>query len=303
VSILVKNITKRFGEQLAVNNISFELHSGEILGFIGPNGAGKSTTMKMITGYLPPTSGSIEINGINTASYSKDIKRIIGYLPEHNPLYPEMYVKEYLEYAAGLYGLKGKAATKKIEELIDLVGLEKEYHKTISQLSKGYKQRVGISQVLINDPSVLILDEPTSGLDPNQIIEIRNLISSVGKEKTIILSTHIMQEVEAICDRVIIINHGEIMADRKADKNHISFSEDQTIEVELQERISTDFWNQLNNITGVRRLDENRYLLATKSSKDIRPEIFNFAIEHKLTIISLKKLEKSLEEVFKELTS
>lgn len=303
MSVIVENISKRFGKQFAVNDISFSIDTGEIVGFIGPNGAGKSTTMKMITGFLPPSSGTIKINGLNNQENSREIKSIIGYLPEHNPLYPEMYVKEYLEYVAGLYSLKGKDAENRINEIIEVIGLSREYHKRIGQLSKGYKQRVGISQALIHDPEVLILDEPTSGLDPNQIIEIRQLISSIGKEKTILLSTHIMQEVEAICDRVLIINHGKLMADEQAGKAGIIASSEQTIEVELQDACSVSVWEEMKEISQCRQIEGNRYLLATTQNKDIRPDIFNFAIRKKLTIVSLKKIEKSLEQVFRELTS
>ena len=212
MSILVKDLTKIYGEQKAVDNISFEIKTGEIVGFVGPNGAGKSTTMKILTGFIPPSSGEAKINALDLIENSLEIRKHIGYLPEHNPLYHEMYVKEYLEFVAGIYNL-GKNTQSRIEEIIEQTGLTIEQKKKIGALSKGYRQRVGLAQALIHDPSILILDEPTSGLDPNQIIEIRNLISEVGKEKTVMLSTHIMQEVEAICDRIIIINKGKIVAD------------------------------------------------------------------------------------------
>jgi len=212
MSIRLDNIDKKYGKQLALDGVSFKIDKGEIVGFIGPNGAGKSTTMKIITGYLPPTSGEIFINGQNSLEHSLEIRGIIGYLPESNPLYSEMYVREYLKYISGIYGLQ-KQAKLLVEEIIDHTGLAPESHKQIKALSKGYRQRVGLAQALIHNPEILILDEPTTGLDPNQIIEIRNLISELGKKKTVMLSTHILQEVEAICDRVIIINKGKIVAD------------------------------------------------------------------------------------------
>jgi ABC-2 type transport system ATP-binding protein len=216
MSIILKNISKKYGPQLALDDVSFEIKKGEILGFIGPNGAGKSTTMKIITGYIPPTEGEVYINGMDAVEHSLETRKITGYLPEANPLYTEMYVKEYLRYIAGIYGFR-KNKGKLVADIIERTGLEIESHKKIGALSKGYRQRVGLAQALIHDPEILILDEPTSGLDPNQIIEIRNLISELGKEKTVMLSTHIMQEVEAICDRVIIINRGRIVADEILD--------------------------------------------------------------------------------------
>lgn len=303
MSISVNNISKRFADQWAVDGISFTIHSGEIVGFIGPNGAGKSTTMKIITGYLPPTSGEVKINNLSSLEHSKEIKKIIGYLPENNPLYVEMYVKEYLTYAAGLYGIKGKEAVRKVDEIIELVGLSDEQHKKIGKLSKGYKQRVGLSQALIHDPEVLILDEPTSGLDPNQIIEIRKLISKVGKEKTVLLSTHIMQEVEAICDRVIIIDNGKIKADEKTGTVGIQKNRSQTIEIELESSFPAEKWKQLNVITDVLELPGNIFLLATDGPNDIRSAIFSFAVENQLTILSMNLKEKNLEEVFREITT
>lgn len=303
MSIQLKNISKRYGDQWAVNDISFEVKSGEVVGFIGPNGAGKSTTMKMITGFLPPTSGEIFVNDLNIREKTMEIKKIIGYLPENNPLYYEMYVKEYLHYAAGLYGINGKTASSRVNDIIELVGLLPEKHKKIGKLSKGYKQRVGISQAMIHDPQVLILDEPTSGLDPNQIIEIRNLISNVGKEKTVMLSTHIMQEVEAICDRVIILDEGRIRADEVAGEIGRDRQSGQTIQVELAAHVSTDIWKKIEGVDDVRELPGNIYLLASPLSKDLRSTIFQFAVEQNFTILSMNKKEKSLEEVFMELTA
>ena len=303
MSIQLKNISKRYGDQLAVKNVNFQINSGEIVGFIGPNGAGKSTTMKIITGFLAPTSGQVKINGLRIPHDLMEIKKIIGYLPENNPLYQEMYVREYLEHVANLYGLSRGSARAKVSDIIDLVGLSSEQHKKIDNLSKGYRQRVGLSQALIHDPKVLILDEPTSGLDPNQIVEIRNLISTVGKEKTVILSTHIMQEVEAICDRVIIIDNGEIKADDKTAQISNTTTTGQTIQIELKEHIHADIWKELVFISDVRELPENTFLLASNDAEDVRSEIFNFAVKNKLTILSMNLKSRSMEEVFRDLTS
>lgn len=302
MSINVKNISRRFGEQWAVNNISFTVGSGEIVGFIGPNGAGKSTTMKIITGFLAPTAGEVLVNDLNTREHPMEIKKIIGYLPENNPLYQEMYVTEYLNYVAGMYGIQGEKADRRVEEIIEQVGLRSEKHKKIEKLSKGYRQRVGLSQALIHDPEILILDEPTSGLDPNQIVGIRNLISTMGEKKTIILSTHIMQEVEAICDRVIIIDQGEIKADEAAGDISKNQHAGQTIHVELEAHFPAENWKALENITEVVELPGNTYLLATEKNKDIRSSVFKFAVEHNLTVLSMHLKGKSLEAVFRDLT-
>jgi ABC-2 type transport system ATP-binding protein len=303
MSILLENVSRRFDEQWAVDHISFEVRSGEIAGFIGPNGAGKSTTMKIITGVLPATSGTVRINGIDIQKNLMKIKKSIGYLPENNPLYHDMYVKEYLLYVAGLYGINGKSAANRVKEIIEQVGLTPERKKKIGMLSKGYRQRVGISQALIHDPDVLILDEPTSGLDPNQIIEIRNLISTVGKEKTVLLSTHIMQEVEAICDRVIIIDHGKIKANDTAARIATKKEGMQTIQVELETAVDPALWKTMTEIRDVRVLPGNLYLLAADPDNDIRSRVFKFAVQQDLTILSMAVREKSLEEVFRELTS
>ncbi len=302
MSISVRNISHRFGEQWAVKDVSFEVGSGEVVGFIGPNGAGKSTTMKIITGFLSPTSGDVLVNNLNNREHPMDIKRIIGYLPEHNPLYYDMYVREYLLYVAGLYHIRGKAAWKRVDAIIEQVGLTAERHKKIEKLSKGYKQRVGLSQALIHEPEVLILDEPTSGLDPNQIVEIRNLIATMGKEKTVILSTHIMQEVEAICDRVIIIDQGKISADEAAGNLNKPQLTGQTIQIELETSIPTEKWKELDSISDVIKLPENRYLLAAKEAGDIRSRVFKFAVDNNLTVLSMNLKEKNLEEVFREIT-
>jgi ABC-2 type transport system ATP-binding protein len=303
MSIEVKEITKQYGTQLAVNNVSFEIHTGEIVGFIGPNGAGKSTTMKIITGTLPPDKGSVLIKGLPALEHPKKIRKMIGYLPEHNPLYLEMYIREYLQYVAGFYELKGKSKKGKVEDVIEKTGLGPEVSKTIGKLSKGYRQRVGLAQALIHDPDILILDEPTTGLDPNQLSEIRHLISNIGKEKTVLLSTHILQEVEAICDRVIIIDQGCVVADETAENLTAGGSgEVQTIHVEIEGRSDPAVWRELEFIKNIKNIGDNQFLLETHESRDIRGDIFNFAVNQGLTILSLSLKKKNLEEVFREIT-
>ncbi len=303
MSIAVKEISKRYGTQLAVNKVSFEVHTGEIVGFIGPNGAGKSTTMKMITGTLSPDSGSIRINDLPALDHQREIRGMIGYLPENNPLYHEMYIREYLQYVAGLYQVKGKEARERISTVIEMTALTREVSKKIGNLSKGYRQRVGLAQALIHDPKILVLDEPTSGLDPNQLVEIRNLVSTIGKEKTVLLSTHILQEVEAICDRVIIINNGEIVADENAQSlKEKGEGITQTIHIELDETAKPEIWKRLLFIDHVKSIDNKQFLLETRETRDIRGDIFNFAVNQGLTILSLSLKKKSLEEVFRKLT-
>jgi ABC-2 type transport system ATP-binding protein len=299
MSIIVKNLSKLYGTQKAIDKISFEIKTGQIAGFIGPNGAGKSTTMKILTGYIPPSEGEAYINGMSIYKDSLEIRRQVGYLPEHNPLYPEMYIKEYLEYVAGMY--KIKATKSLISRVIEMTGLGIEQNKKIGALSKGYKQRVGLAQTLIHDPKVFILDEPTTGLDPNQIIEIRNLISEIGKEKTVMLSTHIMQEVEAICDRIIIIDRGKIVADEN--RENIAFaskSEQMTFVVEFDKQ--TDFGELLNieGVIEVRAVDTLKFIFL--SQQDIRKKIFEYAVAKGLAVLSMQKREKTLEEIFHELT-
>jgi ABC-2 type transport system ATP-binding protein len=303
MSIAVSDISKTYNGQVAVDHVSFQVHSGEIAGFIGPNGAGKSTTMKIITGTLVPDEGKVMINGMDIKEHLNEIRNIIGYLPEHNPLYLEMYIREYLSYVAGLYRITGSRAGKRIDEIIDMTGLTLEAHKTIGALSKGYRQRVGLAQALIHDPGILILDEPTSGLDPNQIVEIRNMISSISLEKTVLLSTHILQEVEAICDRVLIIDRGRIVADDRAESlrqkgtGHI-----QTIHIEVDREVDPGVWEKLPFIEHVRVMENRQFLLETHESRDIRADIFNFAVSQNLVILSFSLRKKSLEEVFRELT-
>jgi ABC-2 type transport system ATP-binding protein len=304
MSIVVKEVSKQYGAQLAVNLVSFEVHTGEIVGFIGPNGAGKSTTMKMITGTLSPDKGSIWINDLPVLEHQREIRGMIGYLPENNPLYPDMYIREYLQYVAGLYSLKGKAARERISTVIEMTALTREISKKIGNLSKGYRQRVGLAQALIHDPGILVLDEPTSGLDPNQLVEIRSLVSSIGKEKTVLLSTHILQEVEAICDRVLIINNGKIVADEDAQRlKEKSEGQKQTILIEVDGSTDPEIWKKLPFIDDVKSIESNQFLLETNEIRDIRGDVFNFAVSQELTILSLSLKKKSLEEVFRELTN
>jgi len=288
-------------QQKAVDSISFEIKTGEIVGFVGPNGAGKTTTMKMLTGFIPPSSGEAWINDLDLVEHSLEIRKHIGYLPENNPLYPEMYIKEYLEYVAGIYKL-GKHTKSRIAEIIEQTGLTAEQNKKIGALSKGYRQRVGLAQALIHNPGILILDEPTSGLDPNQIIEIRNLISSVGKEKTVLLSTHIMQEVEAICDRIIIINKGKIVADDSVNSIYTHLKDQQiTVVVEFDKNIDQEKLEHIDLVEKVARIDDKNWLIQS-TSDEVRQHIFNFAVQSGLSVLSMQKKEKSLEEVFQELT-
>ena len=302
MSIKVQNITKLYGEQKALDNVSFEINSGEIVGFLGPNGAGKSTMMKIMTGFIPPISGNVFINEKSILEDSLGVRKIVGYLPEHNPLYLEMYVKEYLQFMASIH-LPKKQVKNRVKEIIELTGLTIEQNKKISSLSKGYRQRTGLAQALIHDPEVLILDEPTTGLDPNQIVEIRNLIAKIGKEKTVMLSTHIMQEVEAICDRVIIINKGKLVADERPDTIQNKVADQNTvIIVEFDKEIDKSLFNELENVTNVKFHKNNTWLIESDVDKDIRGDIFNLAVKHGLTILSQQKQEKSLEDVFKLLT-
>ncbi|MFO7933553.1 MAG: gliding motility-associated ABC transporter ATP-binding subunit GldA [Bacteroidales bacterium] len=303
MSIIVHDISKSYGTQVAVDHVSFSVHTGKIVGFIGPNGAGKSTTMKIITGTLPPDQGMVTIKDLNIVEHRKEIRNILGYLPEHNPLYLEMYIREYLYYVAGLYQITGNRARKRIEEITEMTGLTREVHKKIVNLSKGYRQRVGLAQALVHDPEILILDEPTSGLDPNQIVEIRNLISRISREKTVLLSTHILQEVEAICDRVLIIDRGRIVADDRADSlRQKGAGRTQTIHIEVDREVDPGIWKKLPFIENVKIPGKNQFLLETHEPRDIRAEIFNFAVNHNLIILSFSLREKSLEEVFRDLT-
>ncbi len=302
MSITVNSITKQFGKQVALNSVTFQVPQGQVVGLLGPNGAGKSTLMKIITGYLTPDSGTALVNGVDINSPAYDFRRDIGYLPEHNPLYTDMYVKEYLLWVAGIYRL-GKNARKRVLEIIDITGIGHEQNKKIGSLSKGYRQRVGLAQALIHNPSVLILDEPTSGLDPNQIVEIRNLIATVGQNKTVILSTHIMQEVEAICGRIIIINKGRIVADGPASEiKALTSSSVQNVVVEFLEAPSVELLQSIENVLNVNQLTATTFLISSSSNTDIRPTIFNFAKNNNLTLLTLQQKVLNLEDVFQSLT-
>ena len=302
MSIEVKNITKFYGKQKALNNVSMTVSTGKIVGLLGPNGAGKSTLMKIITGFISQSSGQVIINGIDTYKDPVAIRKNIGYLPENNPLYTEMYVREYLEFTGRLYKL-GRKLKHRINEIIKLTGLEPEQNKKIGALSKGFRQRVGIAQALIHNPDILILDEPTSGLDPNQIVEIRSLISETGKEKTVILSTHIMQEVEAICDHIIIINKGEIVADDSTNNIHLNLGDNlQTVLVEFKSSVDQEFIKQIPGVQKVKMINKTSWIIQGLGNQDIRPDIFQFAVKNKLTVLSLQEQEKSLEQIFREFT-
>jgi ABC-2 type transport system ATP-binding protein len=299
MSIIAENVVKLYGSQKALNNVSFEIGSAEIVGFLGPNGAGKSTMMKILTCFIPPSSGKASVCGFDVQDQSMEVRKIVGYLPEHNPLYLDMYVKEYLEFIGGLHHIKN--VRNKVKQMIDITGLEVEQNKKIGALSKGYRQRVGIAQALIHDPKVLIMDEPTTGLDPNQLEEIRNLIKNVGKEKTVMLSTHIMQEVEAVCDRVIIIKQGEIVADDKTSKLKQQ-EEQQVILVEFDGEASR---SALKNISGVREAklsSTNSWMISGNPTVDLQKLVFEYAVKNNLSIRSLQKSENKLEDVFKSLT-
>ena len=301
MSIQVTNLTKNYGTQKAVNNISFTIGKGEIVGFLGPNGAGKSTTMKMITGYLAADGGSAAICNEAVDTERLSIKKKIGYLPEANPLYADMFVREYLEFIAGLHRLE--APENKIEQTIARVGLSLEANKKISQLSKGYKQRVGLAAALIHDPEVLILDEPTAGLDPNQIIEIRELIKTFGKDKTVLFSSHILQEVQAICDRVIIINRGVIVADDSLSNLQKSTNGQQTILINFKENIAFELLGQLKDISKIEAVENNGFKLFTTNAESVRKQLLELSLKNNLNIVSLQSESNSLEEIFRTLTS
>lgn len=300
MSIEVKNLLKQYGEQKAVNSISFKVDKGEIVGFLGPNGAGKSTTMKIITGYLQQTGGEAWVCGINVAQQPLETKKKIGYLPELNALYYDMYVREYLGFVAEVHQVTNSKT--KIEEVIALTGLTVESKKKIGQLSKGYKQRVGLAAALVHDPEVLILDEPTSGLDPNQIIEIREVIKKQGKDKTVLFSSHILQEVEAICDRVIIINKGTLVADDKLSNLRKTSSVANLIRVSFREDIDQQLLNNLPAAKAVAKLDANNWQLTTDDSDQLRKQIIELSLQHNLNIVSLQSENQSLEDVFRTLT-
>lgn len=301
MSVIVSNLTKVYGSQHAVNNISFEAKKGEILGFLGPNGAGKTTTMKMITCFVPQTEGSIEVCGYDVIKDPMQVRKRIGYLPEHNPLYLDMYVKEYLLFVAGLHKVSNKKAA--VEEMIERTGLAQERHKLVGSLSKGYRQRVGLAQAMLHNPDVLILDEPTSGLDPNQLIEIRKLIRELGKEKTVIFSSHIMQEVQALCDRVIIINQGNMVANDTIAVLQKNVSKEKQITVTFDKEIKEQQLKAVEGIEKVAALGDNRYLVTTTVEKDIRPAIFYFAVKKEIVLLEMHQKVSTIEDVFQEVTN
>jgi len=299
MSILVNNICKLYGQQKALNNVSFEIGANEIVGFLGPNGAGKSTMMKILTSYIPASSGEAKVCGYDTNSQSIEVRKQIGYLPEHNPLYLDMYVKEFLEFVGKLYHVQN--IKSRVSEMIEMTGLQIEQNKKIGALSKGYRQRVGLAQAMIHNPKVLIMDEPTTGLDPNQLEDIRALIKKLGKEKTVMLSTHIMQEVEAVCDRVIIINKGEIVANDDTHKLQQS-STKQIITVEFDKEVSIDLLKSIAGVEEVLLIEGKTWKIISDVSVDVRKELFNYAVSQNISVLTLNKEEQKLEDVFKALT-
>lgn len=300
MSILVTEITKLYGKQKALDSVSLEIKQGEIVGLLGPNGAGKSTLMKILSCYIPATSGQAKVNDFDCADQSIEVRKRIGYLPESNPLYYDMYVIEYLKFVGGIYKIKN--LKQRIEHIIEITGLEKEKHKKIEALSKGYKQRVGIAQAFIHDPEVLILDEPTSGLDPNQLIEIRNLIKEIGKSKTVLFSSHIMQEVEAVCDRVIIINNGKLIADSPTRELQKLWKGHDIIIVEFKEEVNPALLHKLDKVEEVETLNPKTFKIIASNESKIREKIYDFSKENKLTLIELRSEEMKLEDIFQKLT-
>ena len=301
MAIEINHITKQYGEQLALNDVTLNVDKG-IVALLGPNGAGKSTLMKIITCFIPPTSGTVSVNGFDVMDNPMEVKRIVGYLPEHNPLYLDMYVREYLEFVAGVHQLKGEAAKKRIEEMIEQTGLGLEAHKKIGALSKGYRQRVGLAQAMMHNPQVLILDEPTSGLDPNQLVDIRNLITDLGKEKTVLLSTHIMQEVEAICSRAIIINKGVVVADDKIENLKQANTSSNVIIVEFETEVTEQQLRNIPMVSKVQHAKGNHWIIEPQDDTDIRANLMKWSVENNLIIKTLQKEDISIEEAFQKLT-
>ncbi len=299
MSVKVNELTKIYGTQKAVDTVSFEAHKGEVLGFLGPNGAGKTTTMKVITCFIPQTSGAVEVCGFDVEKDSMEVRKRIGYLPEHNPLYKEMYVKEYLRFVGGIHHIKNLSS--RIDEMIEMTGLEREQNKLIGTLSKGYRQRVGLAQAMIHDPEVLILDEPTSGLDPNQLAEIRHLIKKIGQEKTVIFSTHIMQEVQALCDRVVIINKGQLVANDSIQVLQQKISGRQVTVALFAAKVKPEQLLQIKHVEDVKEIGANRWQLF--STDDIRAAVFEFAVKQKVGLLELYPQVSSVEDVFQKLTS
>ena len=301
MSVIVNQLTKVYGTQIAVNHISFTAEPGKIVGFLGPNGAGKSTTMKMITGFIPPSDGTATVCGFDINTHSMDVRKCLGYLPENNPLYLDMYVKEFLAFVAGLQQLNN--VESRIKEMIEQTGLEREQYKKISQLSKGYRQRVGLAQAMLHDPKVLILDEPTTGLDPNQLVEIRKLIKQLGKEKTVILSTHIMQEVEAVCDQVVIINKGLIVANDETKNLQAAALQQVTYVVEFDQVVQKQDLLKIEGVIAAHALADKSWVLQTNTLVDVRKNIFDFAVKNNLVLLSIQKEEEKLEDIFRKLTA
>lgn len=300
MSVIVSNLTKIFGDQRAVDDLSFEARPGQILGFLGPNGAGKSTTMKMVTTYLQPSSGTATVCGHDIIKDQMEVRRHIGYLPEHNPLYKDMYIKEYLQFVARIHKLEN--VKDRIAELVEITGLEKEQHKLISSISKGYKQRVGLAQALLHDPDVIILDEPTSGLDMNQLIEIRALIKKLGESKTVIFSTHIMQEVQALCDRVIIINEGKLVADDPIDRLQNRLKGEDVIHLELDDKYDVTAIENIKGVQSIKQINDQRYIINASNTTDVRPEIFGAAKQNNWVILEMRREQKNVEYIFQQLT-
>jgi ABC-2 type transport system ATP-binding protein len=313
MAIAVRNLTKLYGNEKAVDNISFDVKTGEILGFLGPNGAGKTTTMKIVTCYLPPTAGTVDVEGFSIADHSFEVRGKIGYLPELNPLYLDMNVLEYLEYSAQLFGIKNSLLRERMREMVDVCGLGNVRHKDIGELSKGYRQRVGLAQAMIHDPEVLILDEPTSGLDPNQIVEIRNLIKKIGRAKTVVLSTHILSEVQATCDRVIIINKGHIVADGTPDQLQHNFRGAEMVSLELKAQVGnamTDIYPKLKAMPQIESVEyggqegaTHKFTVHTAKGSDVREQLFQKVVDEHWTLLEMTRRITSLEEVFHDLTT
>ena len=300
MSIIVQNVTKQYDNQLALNDVSLTIGKGEIVGLLGPNGAGKSTLMKIITCFIPPTKGTVSVEGFDIWEQSMEVRKRVGYLPEHNPLYLDMYVKEYLGFVAGIHHITGQEASKRIDDMIDMTGLGVEMHKKIGALSKGYRQRVGLAQAMIHNPSVLILDEPTSGLDPNQLIDIRRLIKDLGNEKTVLLSTHIMQEVEALCDKVIIINKGVVVANDNI--KNLTKESDNVLVVEFDGNVTIEMLRNIVGLKQAKAVNDNHWILEPKSDLDIRQDLMRWAINNNVIIKSMQREETSIEECFQRLT-
>ncbi len=300
MSIQVKNLSKLYGKQKAIDNLSFNIDKKEIVGFLGPNGAGKTTTMKILTCFIPPTSGQAFINQLNVEDHTIEVRKTIGYLPEHNPLYLDMYIKEYLEFIGSTYQLP--KIKNRVKEMIELTGLTIEQNKKIGQLSKGYRQRVGLAQAIIHNPDVLILDEPTSGLDPNQIVEIRNIIKEIGKEKTVMLSTHIMQEVEAMCNRVMIINKGKIVADGKTDELKNQFNNQKQLAIKFNQNLTSNQIKDIENLSEIKSNNNPNFIFISNDVEALKHSLFQYAVNNQLQLSEMKTIENSLEDIFKNVT-